>query len=160
MFEHSLLASTAGSKKKVRFALQEPDRAGPERPSGEARELKTSSNRKRASTMRLVHDTQPRSDPASNGRVSPRPDETVHTTVPKTALRHKSNDWTVSGCTVTKYKGNSSEVTLECTIEQNLPNILKRDSMSVDAGHDIFDAHKLSRTDKPPQISTLKLRVA
>ena len=53
----ALLASSAGSKKKVRFALQEPDRAGSERPSGVASGLKTSNNRKRASTMRSAHDT-------------------------------------------------------------------------------------------------------
>ena len=51
------LASSAGSKKTVRFVLQVPDRAGPERPSGEASELETSNNRKRASTMRSAHDT-------------------------------------------------------------------------------------------------------
>ena len=56
------LASPAGSKKTVRFALQEPDHAGLDRSSGEARELKTSSNRKRVSTMRSAHDTQPLSD--------------------------------------------------------------------------------------------------
>ena len=52
----ALLASPAGSKKKVRFTLQEPGRAGPERPSGAASELETSNNRKRVSTMRLAHD--------------------------------------------------------------------------------------------------------
>ena len=56
------LASPAGSKKTVRFALQEPDHAGLDRSSGEASELKTSSNRKRVSTMRSAHDTQPLSD--------------------------------------------------------------------------------------------------
>ena len=85
----------AGSKKKVRFTLQESDRAGPERPSGAARQLETSNNRKRASTMQSAHNTQPRSDSASNGRVSPRPDETVHTMVPVTAQMHKSKDGTV-----------------------------------------------------------------
>ena len=58
----ALLASSAGSKKKVRFALQEPDHAGSERPSGAASGLKTSNNRKRVSTMRSAHDTQPLSD--------------------------------------------------------------------------------------------------
>ena len=56
------LASPAGSKKTVRFALQEPDPAGQERSSGEASGLKTSNNRKRVSTMRSAHDTQPLSD--------------------------------------------------------------------------------------------------
>ena len=73
----------------------------------------------------------------------------MHTTVPETALRHKSNDGTVSGRTVTKYNGTSPEVIFDCAVEQNQPNILERDSMNVDAGHDIFVAHKWSKPDKP-----------
>ena len=72
----------------------------------------------------------------------------MHTTVPEAVVRHKSNDGTVSSRTVTKYNGNSSEATLELQIEQNQPNILKRDSMPVDAGHDIFVAHRWSKPDK------------
>ena len=125
------LASSVGFKKKVRFAMQEPDRAGPERPSGAASGLQTSSNHKRVSTMRSAHETQPRSDTASNGRASPRPDETVHTTVPETAQRRKSNDGTVFGRTVTRYNGNSSEVTIDRSVEQSQPNIPKRDTMLV-----------------------------
>ena len=73
----------------------------------------------------------------------------MHTTVPETALRHRSNDGTVSGRTGTKYNGTSSETTLDSTTEQSQPNILERDSMNVDAGHDIFVAHKWSKPDKP-----------
>ena len=81
------LASTEGSTKKVRFALQEPDRDGHDRPRGVASELKQPNSHKRASTMRLAHETQPRSD-ESSARVSLRP-ETAHKTVPDVALRHK-----------------------------------------------------------------------
>ena len=134
--------------KTVRFALQEPDPAGQERSSGAASGHKTSNNRKRVSTMRSAHDTQPLSDSVSNGKVSPRSDA-VHTTVPEAAVRHKSNDGTVSSRTVTRYNGNSPEATLERPIEQTPPNILERDSMPVDAGHDIFVAHRWSKPDKP-----------
>ncbi len=83
----------------------------------------------------------------------------MHTTVPKTVLRHKSKDATVSGRTVTSYDAAFLEAILESAVEQNQPSILKRNSMPVDAGHDTFVAHKWVRIDKVTQISVLKPRV-
>jgi hypothetical protein len=143
------LASTVGPKRKVRFVLQEPDRDGHDGPKGAASGLKRSNHHQSASTMRSPHDTEQLTDRVSSARVSHRPEETVHTTVPVTALRHKSNDGTVSSRTVTRCNGNPPEVTLDRPVEQSQPNILKRDSMPVDAGNDTFVAPKWSRPDKP-----------
>ena len=148
-------ASTAGSTKKVRFALQEPDRDGHDRPRGVASELKQPNSHKRASTMRSAHDTQPRSDELS-ARVSHRP-ETAHKTVPEVALRHKSNDVTVSSRTVTRYDATPPEVTLDSAVDQNQPKILERDSIPVDAGYDTFVAHKWGKTDKPISDKRIKI---
>jgi hypothetical protein len=139
------LASPTGSKKKVRFVLQELGREGQKRPRRGASALKQSNHHKRASTMWSVHDTQPLSDNESSVRTS----ETVHTTMPETVRRHESNDGTVSGRTVMKYDATLPEAELDSAVEQSKPNILERDSTHVRAGNDIFVAHKWSRTDKP-----------
>jgi hypothetical protein len=91
-----------GPKRKVRFALQEPDYEGQDGPRGAASGLNQSSRQQSVSTMRSAHDTG-LDDAVSSTRVSHRPEETVHTMVPDTALRHKSTDGTVSSGTVTRY---------------------------------------------------------
>lgn len=148
------MASRAGLKKKVRFALQEPDRDGLDGPRREASELKQSKSSERVSTMRSAHDTEPLHDDSSE-RVSHR-SESVHTTVPETVLRHKSKDVTVSSRTVTRYDADPPEAITDSAVEQNQPNILERDSMPVDAGHDIFVAHKWSRVDKSTSDKRIK----
>ncbi len=91
-------ATMAGLKKKVRFVLQEPDHKGHDRPRRVVSELKSGTDRVCVSTMRSAHDTQPLHDRSSE-RVSHQL-ENVHTTVPKTSLRHKSKAGTVSSRTV------------------------------------------------------------
>ncbi len=73
----------------------------------------------------------------------------MHTTVLETVRRHKYNDGTVSGRTVTRYDATLPEAELDSAVEQSQPKILERDSTNVRAGHDIVVAHKWSRTDKP-----------
>jgi hypothetical protein len=85
------LASPAGPKGN---ALQEPDYEGHD---GSA----IVSEWYVYSTMRSAHDTKPLHDDRSAERMSRRP-ETVHTTVPETALRHNSKDVSVSSSTVTR----------------------------------------------------------
>ena len=143
------MASPAGSKKKVRVVLQESGPESQERPRRVASALEQSNHHKRASTMRSAHDTQPLSDDVSSGRATLRSGEIVHTTVPETVRRHKSNDGTVSSRTVTRYDATLPEAELDSAVEQSQPNILERDSTNVRVGNDIFVAHKWSKTDKP-----------
>ena len=74
--------------------------------------------------------------------------ENVHTTVSETSLRHKSNDGTVSSRTVMRYNATPPEATTDRPVEKNQPNMLERDSVPINAGTDIFVAHKWGRTDK------------
>ena len=115
--QEATLAFPAGSKKTVRFALQEPDRAGPERPSRAASELETSNNCKRASRCdrRTI-----RSREAILHRM-----EEFHLGLMRLCTRRcqkqlsgiSPTDGTVSGRTMTKYNGNSPEVTLDRSVE-------------------------------------------
>jgi hypothetical protein len=145
--EATMASHPAGSKKTVRFELQEPDREGHDRTRRAASVTQHPNHHAQASTMRSAHDTQPQNDDESSVRASLR-SETVHTTVPETVLRHKSKDATVSGRTVTRYDAAPPEAILDSAVEQNQPSILERDSMPVDAGHDTFVAHKWGRIDK------------
>ena len=101
------MASRAGLKKKVRFALQEPDHEGHDRPRKVVSELQSETARETVSTMRSAHDTQPTHD-RSTERVSYQL-ENVHTKVPETSLRHKSKDGTVSSRTVMRYDATLPE---------------------------------------------------
>jgi hypothetical protein len=104
--EATLASSLWVSKEDSGFALQESGpEEGQERPRRVASALEQSNHHKRVSTMRPTHDvdTQPLSDDVSSGRATLRSGETVHTTVPETVRRHKSNDGTVSSRTVTRY---------------------------------------------------------
>jgi len=80
-----------------------PDREGHDGSRRVASELKQLNTHKRSSTMQSAHDTQPLCDDVSSVKASLRSGKTVHTTVPEAVRRHKSNDGTVSSCTVTKY---------------------------------------------------------
>ena len=121
-------ASTVGPKRKVRFALQDPDHDGHDGSRGVATGAERPTHLMPASTMRSAHDTEQLKDAESSMRAPRRPAETEQT-MPETARRHKSNDGTVSSRTVTRYDANSPEVILDSAVEQNQPNILERDSI-------------------------------
>jgi len=114
--EATMASHPAGSKKKVRFELQEPDREGYDRTRRAASVTKHPNHHEQASTMRSAHDTQPQSDDESSVRETHR-SETVHTMVPETVLRHKSNDATVSGRTVTRYDAALPEAIIDSAVE-------------------------------------------
>ena len=137
-------APTVGPKRKVRFELQAPGNDGHDRPRRAASELKRPNRHQDDSTKRSTHDSEQLADAVSPAKVSRRPEESVHKLVPDADPRHKFNDGTLSSRTVTRYDANSSDVILDWPVEQNLPNILKRDSMPVDAGYDIFVAQSRS----------------
>ncbi len=79
-----------------------------------------------------------------------RSDGTVHTTVPETIRRHKSNDGTVSSRTVTMYGATRPEAELDSAIEQNRPSVLERDrtkmvmtsSLLINGAKQISPSHK------------------
>ncbi len=83
----------------------------------------------------------------------------MHTTVPETVRRHKSNDGTVSGRTVTRYDATLLETELDSAVEQSQPNILERDSTNVRAVHGILLLISGAEQIIPSQISALKLHV-
>ena len=122
--------------------MHEPDREGYDGPRGEATGSERSTHLMSASTIRPAHDTEQLNDAESSVRAPSRPAETVHTTVPEAARRHKSDDGTVSKRTVTRYDANSPEVILDRSVEQSQPNTLERDSMPVHVGYNTFAAHR------------------